>query len=131
MDRTQKIGNGLVICAWNVEIYFHLEKYYTQLVPKLFKTLSSMDIEGKEPTTIFSKLWQRLTEPSETLLGGDRRRQSRIHRATVIAVDDPLVRGDHVRFQAQPLRPWRHHPTRLPVLAVEMEDRQLQQRSQS
>jgi hypothetical protein len=48
----KKIGNGLVICAWNVEIYFHLEKYYTQLVPKLLNTLSSMDIEGKEPTTI-------------------------------------------------------------------------------
>ncbi len=48
----KKIGTGLVICAWNVEIYFHLEKYYTQLVPKLLKVLSSIDIEGKEPTTI-------------------------------------------------------------------------------
>lgn len=48
----EKIGNDLVRCAWNIEIYFHLEKYYTQLAPKLLNALSSMDIEGKEPVNI-------------------------------------------------------------------------------
>jgi hypothetical protein len=63
----KKIGNSLVTCAWNVEIYFHLEKYYTQLVPKLLKTLSAMDIEGKEPITIARNTPRHKEENGKTL----------------------------------------------------------------